>query len=233
MSDQVTKSASKEIQSAFVQFREQAKEWIPSSATMWIILLACVIVIVALSRVVSLQKSVTELQNRPVVDEHLVRQVVRGHLEETVRAMEQQNKMHMQLRQQQAMEQAKQAALAAQAAAAQASTAQPVQVAASVAAVAQEVPTQQPEQKVAEQKIEEPVASVEEPNAAPVAPANTAKGPAAEPAKGPAAEPAKEPVAEAVDAPSTLPAAAQTEVAEVAEPSLKKKSKKKKEALDV
>lgn len=88
---------------------DRVSDLIPKNLNVWIVALTCLIVIVALSRIMSLQKSVTELQSRPSTDEHLVRQVVRQHLEETVKAMDQQNRMQLQLRQQQMMEQARKA----------------------------------------------------------------------------------------------------------------------------
>lgn len=88
---------------------DRVTEWIPKNLNVWLIALTCLIVLVALSRLLSLQKSVSELQSRPSVDEHLVRQVVRQHLEETVRAMDQQNRVQLQLRQQQMLEQARKA----------------------------------------------------------------------------------------------------------------------------
>jgi len=90
-------------------FTDRFQDWIPKNLNIWIISLTCLIVIVALSRLLSLQKAVSELQSRPSVDEYLVRQVVRQHLEETVKAMDQQNRIQLQLRQQQMMEQAQKA----------------------------------------------------------------------------------------------------------------------------
>ena len=88
---------------------DRVTDWIPKNLNAWLIALVCLIVLVALSRLMSLQKSVSELQSRPSVDEHLVRQVVRQHLEETVRAMDQQNRVQLQMRQQQMLEQARKA----------------------------------------------------------------------------------------------------------------------------
>jgi hypothetical protein len=88
---------------------DRVTDWIPKNLNAWLVALTCLIVIVALSRLMSLQKSVSELQSRPSVDEHLVRQVVRQHLEETVRAMDQQNRVQLQMRQQQMLEQARKA----------------------------------------------------------------------------------------------------------------------------
>lgn len=93
----------------FDSFTDRFQDWIPKNLNIWIISLTCLIVIVALSRLLSLQKAVSELQSRPSVDEYLVRQVVRQHLEETVKAMDQQNRIQLQLRQQQMMEQAQKA----------------------------------------------------------------------------------------------------------------------------
>jgi hypothetical protein len=90
-------------------FTDRFHDWIPKNLNIWIISLTCLIVIVALSRLLSLQKAVSELQSRPSVDEYLVRQVVRQHLEETVKAMDQQNRIQLQMRQQQMMEQAQKA----------------------------------------------------------------------------------------------------------------------------
>lgn len=91
----------------------QLSDWIPRGPVAWITVVIALIVLVALSRLISLQKSVADLQARPLVDEHLVRQIVRTHLEETVRAMDQQNKIQMQLRHQQMQEQIKKAQEAA------------------------------------------------------------------------------------------------------------------------
>ena len=65
---------------------------LPKNFTVWLIAITCLIVLVAVSRILTLQKSVTELQSRPVVDENMIRVAVRKHLEETVKAMEQHNK---------------------------------------------------------------------------------------------------------------------------------------------
>ena len=77
----------------------QAMEYLPNNWSVWLIALTCLIVLVAISRVITLQKSVTELQSRPIVDETTVRIAVRQHLEETARAMEQHNKAHAMARQ--------------------------------------------------------------------------------------------------------------------------------------
>jgi outer membrane biosynthesis protein TonB len=130
MSDQVV-TASAKAKNFFDSFSDRFQDWIPKNLNIWIISLTCLIVIVALSRLLSLQKAVSELQSRPSVDEYLVRQVVRQHLEETVKAMDQQNRIQLQMRQQQMMEQAQKAHKAMiekqqQAAAAQQQASQPV-----------------------------------------------------------------------------------------------------------
>jgi hypothetical protein len=81
------------------KFSAQALEYLPSNWTVWLIALTCLIVLVSISRIITLQKSVTELQSRPIVDETTVRIAVRQHLEETARAMEQHNKAHAMARQ--------------------------------------------------------------------------------------------------------------------------------------
>lgn len=80
---------------------------LPKNTVLWVLLVVALIGIVALSRLMSLQKSVTELQARPLVDEYMVRKEVRTQLEETVKAIEQQNKIQMQLRQEQAIQEAR------------------------------------------------------------------------------------------------------------------------------
>ena len=109
----MTQMATEEIVSKSKSFldslADRVNDFIPKNLSAWVVALTCLVVVVALSRLMSLQKSVSELQSRPSVDEHLVRQVVRQHLEETVRAMDQQNRLQLQLRQQQMMEQAKRA----------------------------------------------------------------------------------------------------------------------------
>jgi len=87
---------------------------LPKNFTVWLIAITCLIVLVAVSRILTLQKSVTELQSRPVVDENMIRVAVRKHLEETVKAMEQHNKAQAMARQ--AEEAAKVAELQRQAA---------------------------------------------------------------------------------------------------------------------
>jgi hypothetical protein len=86
---------------------------LPKNFTVWLIAITCLIVLVAVSRILTLQKSVTELQSRPVVDENMIRVAVRKHLEETVKAMEQHNKAQAMARQ--AEEAAKMAELQRQA----------------------------------------------------------------------------------------------------------------------
>ena len=83
---------------------------IPRTAVMWAVLLVALIIIVLLSRMMSLQKSIHELQARPMVDEFLVRQVVRAQLEDTLRAMEQHHKAQMALRAEAARQAAHEAA---------------------------------------------------------------------------------------------------------------------------
>jgi membrane protein involved in colicin uptake len=77
----------------------QAMTFLPPNWNIWLIAITCLVVLVAISRIITLQKSVTELQSRPIVDESSVRIAVRQHLEETVRAMEQQNKAQAMARQ--------------------------------------------------------------------------------------------------------------------------------------
>lgn len=80
---------------------------IPKNANLWVLLLLGLIVVVALSRMMSMQKSIQELQARPIVDEYLVRQVVRSQLEETVKSLDEQNKLQLQLRHEAAMNDAR------------------------------------------------------------------------------------------------------------------------------
>jgi len=80
-------------------FSSQALTLLPANWNIWLIAITCLVVLVAISRIITLQKSVTELQSRPIVDESSVRIAVRQHLEETVRAMEQQNKAQAMARQ--------------------------------------------------------------------------------------------------------------------------------------
>ena len=85
------------------------------SANVWLYVILGFIVLIALSRILSLQKSIADIQSKPVVDEHLVRTIVRQHLEETVKAMDQHNKLQLQMRQQQLQEQMRLAAKAKEA----------------------------------------------------------------------------------------------------------------------
>ena len=95
-------------------WKEKVLAALPKNFTVWLIAITCLIVLVAVSRILTLQKSVTELQSRPVVDENMIRVAVRKHLEETVKAMEQHNKAQAMARQ--AEEAAKMAELQRQAA---------------------------------------------------------------------------------------------------------------------
>jgi hypothetical protein len=85
---------------------DSLKTLMPVNLNVWIIVLTCLVVIIALSRLMTLQKTVSDLSSRPAVDEHVVRGIVRQHLEETVKAMDQQNRLQIQMRHQQ-MEQAR------------------------------------------------------------------------------------------------------------------------------
>ena len=89
------------------QLSAKLQDFMPKNTTIWVLLLVAIIGIVALSRLMSMQKSVAELQARPYVDEYTVRKEVRGQLEETVKAIEQQNKLQLQLRQEQALQEAR------------------------------------------------------------------------------------------------------------------------------
>ena len=80
-------------------WKEKILAALPKNFTVWLIAITCLIVLVAVSRILTLQKSVTELQSRPVVDENMIRVAVRKHLEETVKAMEQHNKAQAMARQ--------------------------------------------------------------------------------------------------------------------------------------
>jgi len=82
------------------------KSFLPVNLNVWVIVLTCLVVMIALSRLMTLQKTVSEISSRPAVDEHVVRGIVRQHLEETVKAMDQQNRLQIQMRQQQ-LEQAR------------------------------------------------------------------------------------------------------------------------------
>jgi hypothetical protein len=77
---------------------------------MWIVALTCVVLLVTLSRMLALQRSIQDLQAKPSVDESVVRQLVRQQLEETVKSIEQQNKAHMQMHAMRAQEAARRAA---------------------------------------------------------------------------------------------------------------------------
>lgn len=81
-------------------WKQKILDSLPKNFTIWLIAITCLIVLVAVSRILTLQKSVTELQSRPVVDESMIRVAVRKHLEETVRAMEQHNKAQAMAKQQ-------------------------------------------------------------------------------------------------------------------------------------
>ena len=85
---------------------DSLKNFLPVNLNVWIIVLTCLVVMIALSRLMSLQKTVSELVGRPAVDEHVVRGIVRQHLEDTVKAMDQQNRLQIQMRHQQ-LEQAR------------------------------------------------------------------------------------------------------------------------------
>ena len=80
-------------------WKQKIMSALPKNFTVWLIAITCLIVLVAVSRILTLQKSVTELQSRPVVDENMIRVAVRKHLEETVKAMEQHNKAQAMARQ--------------------------------------------------------------------------------------------------------------------------------------
>ena len=80
-------------------WKQKIMSALPKNFTIWLIAITCLIVLVAVSRILTLQKSVTELQSRPVVDENMIRVAVRKHLEETVKAMEQHNKAQAMARQ--------------------------------------------------------------------------------------------------------------------------------------
>jgi len=87
---------------------DSLKNFLPVNLNVWIIVLTCLVVMIALSRLMSLQKTVSEIVSRPAVDEHIVRGIVRQHLEDTVKAMDQQNRLQIQMRHQQ-LEQARRA----------------------------------------------------------------------------------------------------------------------------
>ena len=73
-------------------FLTKLKDSLPPSPMMWIVALTCVVLLVTLSRLLALQRSIQDLQSKPSVDESVVRQLVRQQLEETVKSIEQQNK---------------------------------------------------------------------------------------------------------------------------------------------
>ncbi len=105
------------------------KDSLPQSPMMWIVALTCVVLLVTLSRMLALQRSIQDLQAKPSVDESVVRQLVRHQLEETVRSIEQQNKAHMQMHAMRAQEAARRAAQPVEAPVAPAPEAPPVPVA--------------------------------------------------------------------------------------------------------
>ena len=85
----------------------KVSDYLPTNSLMWIAVLSCVIILVAFSRLLTMQSSIQELQTRPPVDETVIRSVVRQQLEETVRAIDQQNKAQMLVHSQRAYEAAK------------------------------------------------------------------------------------------------------------------------------
>jgi len=87
------------VTNSFNAWKQKVVEVLPKNFSIWLIAITCLIVLVAVSRILTLQKSVTELQSRPVVDENVIRVAVRKHLEETVKAMEQHNKAQAMARQ--------------------------------------------------------------------------------------------------------------------------------------
>ena len=91
-------------------FLTKIKDSLPQSPMMWIVALTCVVLLVTLSRMLALQRSIQDLQSKPSVDESVVRQLVRQQLEETVKSIEQQNKAHMQMQAMRAQDAARQAA---------------------------------------------------------------------------------------------------------------------------
>lgn len=162
---------------------------LPKNTVLWVLLVVALIGIVALSRLMSLQKSVTELQARPLVDEYMVRKEVRTQLEETVKAIEQQNKIQMQLRQEQAIQEARRQAAEAHARAQAAAQEEAVRAAQAQAAKEQEAAKSAELERVAESaRVAEPelaqVVVVEEspaePEPATVAPQPSTPPPAAD-----------------------------------------------------
>lgn len=96
----------------FGSLTERVQDYWPKSFntnSWWVIGALAILILLLLSRVITLQRNVSDLQSRPMIDEPLVRSIVRQNLEDTVRSMEQQNKAQMQLRHQQMMEQARRA----------------------------------------------------------------------------------------------------------------------------
>ena len=91
------------------------KENLPQSPMMWIVALTCIVLLITLSRMLALQRSIQDLQAKPSVDESVVRQLVRQQLEETVKSIEQQNKAHMQMHAMRAQEAARHAAVTVEA----------------------------------------------------------------------------------------------------------------------
>jgi hypothetical protein len=87
------------VSNNFAGVKQKILNALPKNFSVWLIAITCLIVLVAVSRIITLQKSVTELQSRPVVDENMIRVAVRKHLEETVKAMEQHNKAQAMARQ--------------------------------------------------------------------------------------------------------------------------------------
>ena len=146
---------------------------IPKNANLWVLLLLGLIVVVALSRMMSMQKSIQELQARPIVDEYLVRQVVRSQLEETVKSLDEQNKLQLQLRHEAAMNEARRRAEEHQArlreAQIAAQQAEAAQAQAQAEAQAQEVAQAQVE-AVQVQQVQEPEPELVAEVAIPVAP---------------------------------------------------------------
>jgi membrane protein involved in colicin uptake len=159
----------------------QAMTFLPPNWNIWLIAITCLVVLVAISRIITLQKSVTELQSRPIVDESSVRIAVRQHLEETVRAMEQQNKAQAMARQaeqqardehvrQMVIRQAQEQAAAAEAAAAAARAAEAQAQAEAEAKAQAEAEAKAQAQAEAKSKVEEEEAEPEVKEEEPPAP---------------------------------------------------------------
>lgn len=87
------------VSNGITSWKQKILSALPKNFSVWLIAITCLIILVAVSRILALQKSVTELQSRPVVDENVIRVAVRKHLEETVKAMEQHNKAQAMARQ--------------------------------------------------------------------------------------------------------------------------------------